>query len=81
MTRPGGFFSDTAYALPPLQLGPDLRGGDVGIHPQNDKMIENISTFSNQLMLASGNGLDETFDGFLAEFLGDLSGATGQEAG
>src|SRR4029077_4578869 len=81
-SAPAAFlFLEAGEALAFGQLLPDFRGLQVAIRPEHEEMIKQVGRFRRRLALFAAHALDHRLDGFLAQFLGDLLRALGEQPG
>src|SRR6266404_316548 len=74
-------FLDARHALALGQGLPDLGRLQLAMGPEDEEMIEEIGGFRRQLLFLAPHSLDDRLDRLLAQFLGDLFRALGEEPG
>src|SRR6185437_11233275 len=72
---------DPRHPLAACELGGDVGGGEAGVGPDYEEVVEHVGAFEDERGAVAAGGFDDRLDRFLAEFLRDLFAAFGEEAG
>src|SRR6516164_6077356 len=63
---------DPEQAFAPVGFFPDIAGRHAGRGPQHDQVIEKVGTLAHERLAAAVERIDDDFERFLAELLGNL---------
>lgn len=62
-----------------MQLAHHVVGGHTRLRPDHQQVIEQVGAFKDEMLPVALHGGDDGFNGFLAQLLGGLGDAVGEE--